>query len=328
MRAIQLRPQRGDLGERRGSVLAGVLLGRVGLLGQPARVREVLLQLRFASAPLRQRLVLAALAQLVELLSRLDDLGRAGLGLGLRLARLAAGSVGVLARGVRLGLEAGHRFGRGAALQPEDHRQDERDRVLSHSAGIDAGRAAEPHAFGRELLFEHGQEQFLGGPRVGGALEHHQLARVDPGGGRLGGGHDGGDVGVLRLPERRGHADDHDVASLQHASVHGSFVPAVLQKSRELLVRDVRGARAPEVKGDHPVQVGVEAVHGEACPGELDRQRQADVPLADDGEPCGATLDAPVERGCVIHAGFSLNVQTVRARQFRPRRQRRARRAS
>ena len=89
-----------------------MLLGRVGLLGQPARVREVLLQLRFASAPLRQRLVLAALAQLVELLSRLDDLGRAGLGLGLGLARLCAGRVGVLARGVRFGLEAGHCLGR------------------------------------------------------------------------------------------------------------------------------------------------------------------------------------------------------------------------
>ena len=177
-------------------------------------------------------------------------------------------------------------------------------------------------------LSEHGQEQFLRGPRVGGALEHHQLPRVDPSGGRLGGGHHGRDVRVLRLPERCGYADDHHVAALQHACVDGGFVPAVRQQLRQFLVPDVGGARLPEVEGDHPVQVGVEAVHAETCPGELDRQRQADVPLADDGEPRGATLEAPVERGCVIHAGFSLNAQTVRARQFRPRRQRRARRAS
>src|SRR5262249_50481228 len=73
------------------------------------------------------RLFLAALAQLVELLARLEDLRRARLELSLRLLHLRASLFGLLARGVRLGLEAGHRLGRRAALQPDDHRQDQRD---------------------------------------------------------------------------------------------------------------------------------------------------------------------------------------------------------
>src|SRR5213078_4006047 len=63
-----------------------------------------------------------------------------------------------------------------------------------------------------------------------------------------------------------------------------------------------------------------EAAHGEACPGELDRQRQADVPLADDGEPRGASLDAPVERGCDVHMGSppAAHAFTRAARRARP----------
>src|SRR5207247_4378925 len=54
-----------------------------------------------------------------------------------------------------------------------------------------------------------------------------------------------------------------------------------------------------------PIRVSVETGDGEAPRGELARDREAHVPLADDGEPGGSRLDALVQCGYVIHLEVS-----------------------
>ena len=56
-------------------------------------------------------------------------------------------------------------------------------------------------------LLEHRHEEFVGRPRVGGALQDDQHVPVDVFRHLLRGGHDVGEIRVFRLPKRRGNAD-------------------------------------------------------------------------------------------------------------------------
>ena len=157
-----------------------MLLRRVRLLDQPAGVGQVLLQLGLSRTPLLLlALLLRALADLGQLVAQLEELRAACLGLGLGIAELRARLVGLLARGVRLGLEAGDRLGRRAALEPEDHRQyggDHRDdECSSRHSSLLGGRGRVPerprerdpnltnrlHRGGRGA---HGDQMVGGGP--------------------------------------------------------------------------------------------------------------------------------------------------------------------
>jgi len=48
----------------------------------------------------------------------------------------------------------------------------------------------------------------------------------------------------------------------------------------------------PGLEGANPIEVGVDADHRKPNSGELDCQREAHIPLTDDGEVGAAILDA------------------------------------
>ena len=125
LRPLQLGAQRDDLGGRGCRILARLLLGCMSFLDETARVQQVLLQLRLAHAALGHHLLLAALAQLVELFPQLEDLRRARRSRSLGVARLGPCLVPSLPRGVGLRLEPRDRLGGRASLQMEHDREDD-----------------------------------------------------------------------------------------------------------------------------------------------------------------------------------------------------------
>src|SRR5947199_351481 len=89
------------------------------------------------------------------------------------------------------------------------------------------------------LRLEQRQEQLLGGPGVGGGLQNYQLARAEARGGLLGGGDHVGDVRVLGLPERRGDANQDDVAFRQNSWLGRGLVASRAQERLKRLARNV-----------------------------------------------------------------------------------------
>src|SRR4029450_2597884 len=76
---------------------------------------------------------------------------------------------------------------------------------------IDAlGREGDEYVAARDEPpgLEARQQDLLGRPGIGRRLEHDQLAAPDHPGHSVGGPDDEGDVGLLRLPQGRGDADD------------------------------------------------------------------------------------------------------------------------
>ena len=144
---------------------------------------------------------------------------------------------------------------------------------------------------------EHRGQQLLRRPRIRGRLEDHELGGSEPRGRFLGGGRDEGDVGILRFPQRRRHADDHRVALGEAGEVGRRLVAADLDSRPEHVVRHVGGVRSAGVEVRHAIDARVEAGHGEADPRELDGERKADVALTDDADAGGAVGDTAGEVG-------------------------------
>jgi hypothetical protein len=106
------------------------------------------------------------------------------------------------------------------------------------------------------------------------------------------GGDDEGDVWVLRLPERSGHADDHDVGALERGGVCRRLVPSLLDKLNQIFVQQVRRAGLARLESAYPVEVGVDPDHVEPDSSELYRQRQPHVSLPDDRNARGVLGNA------------------------------------
>ena len=161
-------------------------------------------------------------------------------------------------------------------------------------AGVDAlGREAEeevvPH---REApVLEHGQHRLARGAGVGRRLEDDELAGPERRADRLGRRDDVAQVRVLGLAERRGHADRDRVALGEARHVRRGDDPAVRRERRQLRrghVADVAVARVHAV-GDRGAHLEPEDLV--AGLGDLDGEREPDVPEADHADDGGLVLD-------------------------------------
>src|SRR5262249_55290330 len=139
---------------------------------------------------------------------------------------------------------------------------------------------------------EDREQQLLRGFWIRRALEDHELTRVITGGDFGSGGHHERDVRVLRLPERRRHADDHDVGVLQHGRVCGRLVASLADQREQIVALQIRGARLAGLKGADPVEVRIDADDAVPAAGELDRQREPHIALSDDGNARRAIANA------------------------------------
>ena len=167
-------------------------------------------------------------------------------------------------------------------------------------AGIDALRR-EP----QEELLAHSepaaaharQQHLVGGAGIGGGLQHHQRTGPQRVSHAVRRRHDEGNVGLLGLPERSGHAD-HDGVGLAQRVGRGvdREAPARHQRGqqggghvlhRAHAAREERGADGVGVHPDHP----------KAGPGEGHREGQPDVPQAHHAHRGGAARQALLEPG-------------------------------
>ena len=73
---------------------------------------------------------------------------------------------------------------------------------------------------------EQGQDQLVGGSRIGGALENHQLVVMQALADLLDRGDDVGDIGVSCLAQRRRHTDVDRIDLGQAVEVSGGGEPA------------------------------------------------------------------------------------------------------
>lgn len=93
----------------------------------------------------------------------------------------------------------------------------------------------------------------------------------------LGRHHHQRDVEVLRLPERRGYADDHDVAPLEHGEVRRRFVSICAKRRDQVAALDIGAVRTADAKGRDPVRISVETGDTKSGAGKLDGQGKADA---------------------------------------------------
>ena len=155
------------------------------------------------------------------------------------------------------------------------------DRVVG-AAGVDPLRRegeVELLAGRHPGLLEDRQQPLPGGARVGGRLEHHELARPQDLGERIGGIDQVGEVRFARARQRRRDADDHRVAGLELGVVARRLELAAERSQR--LVGDVLDVAAAGGERLDLARVGVEADHLVTHLGESDREGQADVAEAD-----------------------------------------------
>ena len=126
-------------------------------------------------------------------------------------------------------------------------------------------------------LREHGQDQLLGGPRVGRAFQHYQLPGAETGRDRPGRIHHHRQVGVLGLAEGRGHADDEGVRAGELLELTARPQPPRRHQLLHPGRGDVLDVRLPPVHPVHLVRREVEAGDLEPRGGELHRQGKPDV---------------------------------------------------
>ena len=149
------------------------------------------------------------------------------------------------------------------------------------------------HALGRErqedvaadleaAALERRLHHLVGRARVGRGLEDDQHAGMEVRRDRLDRRDHEGEVRILGLAERRRHADVHGVERPQHGEVGGRREPPGGHEAGDLLVRHVRDVRLAAVHRGDLGAVEVDADGVEPGAGELDGERQPDVPEADD----------------------------------------------
>jgi hypothetical protein len=135
-------------------------------------------------------------------------------------------------------------------------------------------------AGGQPRLLQHRHQALPGGARVGGGLEHHELALLEHARERGAGRDQGLKVGLPVLRERSRNGHDHSV-HLGEVGVARGGLEAVAHGGQRR-VGHVLHVRGPAREGVHYPRVHVHA--GDLLTGlaERDGQREADVPQADD----------------------------------------------
>ncbi len=140
-------------------------------------------------------------------------------------------------------------------------------------------------------LLEDPPHQLVGRARVGGRLEHHELAGPQTSPDLLGRVHDVAHVGLALRGQRRRHADDQCVGLGESAEIGGGLeTPLRRRRGRDARRRGAGcscGRRERLDLGD----VDVEAEDAEALLGERQRQGQPDVAEADDADHRGLVVE-------------------------------------
>ena len=165
-------------------------------------------------------------------------------------------------------------------------------------AGVDAlGREGQQEVLvePQAALLEHGQQHFVGRARVGGRLQHDELAAAQALLDLPRGGEDVGDVRLFGLPQRRRHADDDGVARRELAEVGRRVQPLGRDGLAERLGRHVADVRFAAVDRLGLARVDLEADGAQALSRELDRQRQPDVAQADDADARAPVFDETLD---------------------------------
>ena len=160
-------------------------------------------------------------------------------------------------------------------------------------------------------LFEERLHDLLRGARIGRRFEHDEQSWMQVRRDRFDCRDDIGQVGILRLAERRRHADVDRVEARNDREVRGRRQPAGGSQLGHRRRRDVGNVRrAAADRGDFSI-VEIDPGRREAALRQLDRQRQADIPEADDAYAGLARSQAFQETGRWNGHGF-------RGRQFDP----------
>src|SRR5438309_2522409 len=170
-------------------------------------------------------------------------------------------------------------------------------------AGVDPlGRERQAEVLARLEAggFEGGQDHLLGGARVGRALEDDELPRPQVFSDLLDGGHDEGQVRVLRLPERGRYADVDRVEGPDHGEVARGREAPRIHLLGDLAVFEIHDVGSPPVDGVDLGAVHIDTGHVEPGTGELEGQRQSNIAEPDDTAPRLATADSFVQftHGC------------------------------
>jgi hypothetical protein len=120
--------------------------------------------------------------------------------------------------------------------------------------------------------------------RIGRRFQDDQLSRAQVRRRRLDRAHHEGEVRVAGLPERRGHADVHDVQAGDVPVVGRAAQVPRLDHLAQFLVGNVGDIAVPAVDAGDLVGIDVDAPHVEPAAGELGGQRKADVAQPHDAD--------------------------------------------
>ena len=130
-------------------------------------------------------------------------------------------------------------------------------------------------------LLERGLHHFVGRPWIGRRLQDHELPGLEVRLDRIHRLDDVGEIGVLGLAQRRGHADVDRVHVLELRQVGRCPEPAGVDAVLDVLRLDVEDVAPTRVDFRHLRLVHVEAGDVEALFRKFHGERQADVAEAD-----------------------------------------------
>ena len=136
------------------------------------------------------------------------------------------------------------------------------------------------------------QDHLAGRARIGGALEHHELAGPQPRGDGLGRIDDVGEVRLARVGQRSRDADDDDVGLIQPLEVDRGL-ESVLAHLADHRVGDVPDVAFAALEPGDLDRVDVEAQDRDPAVAERSGQREADVAQADDPDTHRRRFDPP-----------------------------------
>ena len=135
-------------------------------------------------------------------------------------------------------------------------------------------------------------------PGICRRFEDHQHPRVQVGRDLLDGRHHVRKVRVLRLAQRRRHADVDGVERLHHGEVGRGAQSLVAYECGHLVPGHVGNVRLAAIDGVDLPAVEIDADRLEARASQLHGERQADIPEADDSR-AGTTRGNAIEQVCV-----------------------------
>src|SRR5262249_1734968 len=139
---------------------------------------------------------------------------------------------------------------------------------------------------------QDGAEQLVGGPRVGGALQDDQLAGTQVGPDGLPGTHDVGQVGLTRVRQGGGDADDDGIDLLQTGGVGGRGEAARTDQLADTAGGDVLDVTLAGLELLDFLRINVEAHHLVTGLNKGVGQGKAHVAEPDHRNPCRPQFDA------------------------------------